>query len=76
MRASLPQFNSEDAVLFCLLEKEGLRDLPVELNPWDEEKSNPNYWLSCLLIDEDAMAPMVRGEQDYLYKSESGKSSP
>ena len=56
--------------------KQGLKDLPVKMNPWDEEKSNPNYWLSCLLIDEDAMAPMVRGEQDYLYKSESGKSSP
>lgn len=56
--------------------KEGLKDLPVKLNPWDEEKSNPNFWLSCLIIDEDAMAPMVRGEQDYLYKSESGKSSP
>lgn len=56
--------------------KEGLKDLPVKLNPWDEEKSNPNFWLSCLLIDEEAMAPQVRGEQDYLYKSESGKSSP
>ncbi len=56
--------------------KEGLKDLPVKLNPWDEEKSNPNFWLSCLLIDEEAMAPMVRGERDYLYKSESGKSSP
>lgn len=56
--------------------KEGFQDLPVKLNPWDEEKSKPNFWLSCLLIDEEAMAPMVRGEQDYLYKSESGKSSP
>ena len=56
--------------------REGLKDLPVKLNPWDEQKSNPNFWLSCLLIDEEAMAPMVRGEQDYLYRSESGKSSP
>ena len=36
----------------------------------------PNYWLSCLLIDEDAMCAQVRGEKDYLYKSESGKSCP
>jgi len=56
--------------------KEGLKDLPVSVNPWDEKNSNPNFWLSCMLIDEDAMAPMVRGEQDYLYKSVSGKSSP
>ncbi len=56
--------------------KEGLKDLPVKMNPWDEEKSAPNFWLSCLLIDEDAMAPHVRGEKDELWTSESGKSSP
>ena len=56
--------------------EEGLKDLPVKMNPWDREKSIPNFWLSCIIIDEDAMAPMVRGEQDYLYKSVSGKSSP
>ena len=56
--------------------KEGLKDLPVSMNPYISSSSQPNYWLSCLLIDSDAMAPMVRGEQDYLWKSESGKSSP
>ena len=40
------------------------------------ENSQPNFWLSCLIIDKEAMAPQVRGEQDYLYKHESGKSSP
>ena len=55
--------------------KEGLKDLPVIVNP-HEAKGEPNYWLSCLLIDKDAMAPQVRGEKDYLYKSASGKSSP
>ena len=54
----------------------GLADLPVKMNPWDRENSIPNFWLSCLIIDEEAMAPMVRGEQDYLYTSEPGKSSP
>ena len=56
--------------------KEGFKDLPVSMNPFDENLSVPNFWLSCLLIDEDAMAPSVRGEKDYLYKSECGKSSP
>jgi len=56
--------------------REGLKDLPVTMNPFDAENSTPNYWLSCALIDGSAMAPMVRGEQDYLYKSETGKSSP
>ena len=56
--------------------EKGLADLPVKMNPWDREKSEPNFWLSCCIIDEDAMAPMVRGEQDYLWKHETGKSSP
>ncbi|MBQ6066483.1 MAG: DegT/DnrJ/EryC1/StrS family aminotransferase [Clostridia bacterium] len=54
----------------------GLKDLPVKMNPWDAEKSMPNFWLSCMIIDRDAMAPSVRGEVDYLYRSEPGKSSP
>ena len=56
--------------------KEGLKDLPVSMNPYDAEKSIPNFWLSCLLIDSDAMAPFVRGEQDQLWQHESDKSSP
>lgn len=56
--------------------EKGLAGLPVKMNPWDREKSVPNFWLSCMIIDEDAMAPMVRGDRDYLYKSKAGKSSP
>ena len=56
--------------------EEGLRDLPVKMNPWDRENSKPNFWLSCITIDEDAMAPMERSRLDYLYKSNPGKSSP
>ena len=56
--------------------EKGLADLPVRMNPWDREKSIPNFWLSCIIIDEDAMAPQIRGEQDYLYKSVTGKSCP
>lgn len=55
--------------------RDGLMDLPVSMNPFDAQKSQPNYWLSCCVIDEDAMAPMVRGEREYLWKHESGKSS-
>ena len=56
--------------------KEGLKDLPLSMNPYDTEKSVPNFWLSCMLINEDAMAPHVRGEQDELWNHEPGKSSP
>ena len=56
--------------------RDGLADLPISMNPFDTRHSMPNYWLSCMLIDEDAMAPMVRGEQEQLWKHETGKSSP
>lgn len=56
--------------------KKGFQDLPVTMNPWDQEKSLPNFWLSCLLIDEDAMAPHTRGELDETWQHQPGKSSP
>lgn len=56
--------------------KERLADLPVKMNPFDAENSNPNYWLSCMIIDEDYLTEFVRGEKDQLWRSEKGKSSP
>ena len=50
--------------------------LPVEMNPYDKENSEPNFWLSCLLIKPEAMSRQVRGEQEALYIRESGKSCP
>lgn len=55
--------------------KEGLKDLPVQMNPIPE-CCEPNYWLSCLLIDKDAMCQQVRGEKKSLYIPEHGKSCP
>lgn len=78
VRGQLPYLEEHIAQKRAIYERyeEGLKDLPVRMNPWDREKSRPNFWLSCMIIDEEAMAPMVRGEQDYLYRSVSGKSSP
>lgn len=56
--------------------KEGFKGLPVEMNPYDSVNSEPNFWLSCLLIKPEAMCRQVRGEQEALYISESGKSCP
>ena len=56
--------------------KEGLKELPVKMNPFDESQSEPNYWLSCMIIDTDAMCRQVRGEKDVLYTPERGKSCP
>ncbi|MBQ6909965.1 MAG: DegT/DnrJ/EryC1/StrS family aminotransferase [Synergistaceae bacterium] len=56
--------------------KAGLKDLPVKVNPYDIKNSKPNFWLSCLIIDQDAMSKFVRSETESLYISEKGKSSP
>ena len=56
--------------------KEGLKDLPVRMNPFDEKNSVPNYWLSCMIIGRDAMCRQVRSEKDALYIPEKGKSCP
>ena len=78
VRGQIPYLDEHIAQKKAIYEryKEGFSDLPITMNPFDEHNSEPNYWLSCALIDEAAMAPMVRGEQDYLYKSVPGKSSP
>lgn len=55
--------------------KEGLKDLPVAMNPIPVG-CEPNYWLSCFLIDKDAMCQQVRGEKEALYIPEHGKSCP
>lgn len=54
----------------------GLKDLPVKMNPYDEESSLPNCWLSCIIINEDAMEKQVRGELEPLYTKEADKSCP
>ena len=56
--------------------KEGFKGLPVQMNPYDAEKSQPNFWLSCMLIDEDGMCPQVRDDQKALFAPQKRKSCP
>ena len=56
--------------------REGFKGLPVSMNPYEADKAEPNFWLSCMLIDEDAMCPQVLGEEKALYRPEPGKSCP
>lgn len=56
--------------------KGGLKDLPLLLNPFDNENSNPNFWLSCLIVDSDAMCRQVRSENETCYIKETGKTCP
>ena len=77
LRGQLPYLEEHISQKRAIYEryKEGLKDLPVKMNPFSPD-SVPNYWLSCMIIDEDAMCQTVRGEKDELWVSETGKSCP
>lgn len=78
IRGQLPYLEEHIAQKKAIYEryKEGFKGLPVQMNPMDLENSEPNYWLSCLIIDADAMCPQVRGEHEALFTPEHGKSCP
>ena len=78
IRGQIPHLEEHIAQKKAIYEryKEGFKDLPVKMNPIDLKNSNPNYWLSCMIINKEAMAPQVRGETKALYRKEAGKSSP
>ena len=78
VRGQLPYLEEHIAQKKAIYEryKEGFKDLPVSMNPYDETNSEPNFWLSCMVIDKDAMCRQVRGEKEALYISEKGKSCP
>lgn len=56
--------------------KEGFKDLPVSMNPYDENTMEPNFWLSCMIIDKDAMCKQERTETEASFVKEKGKSCP
>lgn len=55
--------------------KKGLKDLPVSVNP-NEFCSISNHWLSCLLINREAMSEQKRTDLSVSYKKEHGKTCP
>ena len=78
VRGQLPHLEEHIAKKKAIFEryKEGFQDLPVTMNPYDAETMEPNFWLSCMLIDESAMCKQVRSDNDYCYISEAGKTCP
>ena len=78
VRGQMPYLDEHIAQKKAIYEryKEGFKGLPVTMNPFDEKTSVPNYWLSCMLIDRDAMCEQVRGENKPLYVREAGKTCP
>lgn len=55
--------------------KDGLSDLPVKMNPVLLGTA-PNYWLSCLTINPEAMCEQTRTATEAKYMPEKGKSCP
>ncbi len=78
VRGQIPYLGEHIAQKKAIYEryKEGLKGLPVSMNPIDFANSEPNYWLSCLIIDKNAMCKQVRGEKDALYVTQAHKSCP
>ena len=78
IRGQLPYLEEHIAQKKAIYEryKEGFKDLPVQMNPFDADNSEPNYWLSCLLIDKDAMCRQVRSDNEAEFWEEPGKSCP
>ena len=78
IRGQLPHLEEHIAQKKVIYQRyqEGLKDLPVKMNPFDAKNSIPNFWLSCLIVDQDAMCLQTRGEREALYVPEHGKSCP
>lgn len=78
VRGQLPHLEDHIAQKKAIYERyrAGFKGLPVSMNPIDFENSEPNYWLSCMILDKNAMCRQVRGEKEALYVPEHGKSCP
>ncbi|MBQ8523357.1 MAG: aminotransferase class I/II-fold pyridoxal phosphate-dependent enzyme [Clostridia bacterium] len=78
VRGQFPYLESHIAQKKAIYEryKAAFADLPVTMNPYDAENSEPNFWLSCMLIDEEAMAKQVRSDNESCYIKEHGKTCP
>ncbi len=78
VRGQLPYLEEHIAKKKAIYEryKRGFEGLPVTMNPYEKEKTEPNFWISCILIDSDAMCKQVRSDNDTCYITEKGKSCP
>lgn len=78
VRGQIPYLEEHIAQKRAIYEryKEGFKDLPVSMNPYDEVNSVPNFWLSCMIIGKEAMCKQERGDLQASYVSEPGKSCP
>ena len=77
IRGQLPYLDEHIAQKKAVFDRycEGLSGLKLRLNPHPTD-STPNYWLSCILIDKDAMCAQSRSDTTAVYTSETGKTCP
>ncbi|MBQ7549656.1 MAG: aminotransferase class I/II-fold pyridoxal phosphate-dependent enzyme [Clostridia bacterium] len=77
IRGQLPYLEEHIAQKKAIYQRyqEGLSDLPLIMNPYTSD-SKPNYWLSCILIDENAMCAQERTDEEVTFRTEKGKSCP
>lgn len=78
VRGQMPYLQEHIAQKKAIYERyrEGFKGLPVKMNPFDSNASVPNYWLSCMIIDKEAMCKQVRSDLEATYVHENGKSCP
>lgn len=55
--------------------RDGFKDLPIEMNPIVND-TEPNYWLSAMIIDKEYMCRQIRDDSRALYIKENGKTCP
>lgn len=78
VRGQIPYLEEPIAQKKMIYERyqEGFQDPSVTMNPFEKENSETNFWLSCMLINQEAMCKQVRDECKALYLSEAGKRCP
>ena len=78
VRGQIPYLEEHIAQKKAIYEryKKGFEGLPVKMNPYLEDIMEPNFWLSCMIIDESAMCGQVRGDLEASYIKTQGKSCP
>ena len=77
VRGQYPHLNEHIAQKKAIYDRyvDGFKGLPIKMNPITDG-TNPNYWLSCLIIDENAMCKQTRTDVEPSYIPEERKSCP
>ena len=77
IRGQYPYLSEHIAAKKAIYERyrDGFKDLPVKMNPITEG-TEPNYWLSCMLIDGEAMCGQIRSGTEARYVKAAGKTCP